>query len=314
MQRFWMVAPAGLLAALAGCSASAVRVESDFTINVDWKSYDRVSVSTRNGFVDVSSSPGRSDVSVRGAKHARGATLEDANQNLELLEIVAAPDPHDPHCLQIALRLPDDVKINDAGAHFTISLPQACATQVQTSNGRVIAHDLAGQVNIETSNGRVAVNDVAGDVHAQTSNGAVLANRIQGKVRAQSSNGRIRIENVTGDCTVETSNAGLELVQVQGSIDAETSNGSVRIEAAPPVEGRIRVVSSNGSIEAWTPAGLKGHLDLRTVNGRLATNLGAATLTNPHWTDGTVVADLNGGGQGQLFLHTSNGAISLNCR
>lgn len=303
-----------LVSLLTGCQGNLVHVESDFTMRSDWKDFDRVTVRTRNGHVDLRCDAAQTEVSIRGVKKAGGLTIGEANDNLEALEIVAAPDPSDAKNLTIELRFPEELRNKSLGASFDIHVPQGCPAEIQTSNGRIVANGLKGRVRLESSNGRVNAEQIDGDVQIETSNGGVVARQIKGKLRAQSSNGRISIDGVTGDCTLETSNASLEIANVTGSIDAETNNGNVRIDSTPPAEGRVRAVSSNGSIVAWAPATMKGRLDLRTSNGHLTTNLGPATLGSPRWSQNALQADLNGGGQGQLFLHTSNGSITLNCR
>jgi len=132
----------------------------------------------------------------------------------------------------------------------------------------------------------------AAEIEIRTVNGNVSTVGAEGRQRLRSTNGRIEIEGA------------------QHGVDAHTTNGSIDVRvvvASDPAE--IELGTTNGSITLRIPPDARGHLEARTVNGTVKTDL-------PITIQGTaskkrVSADLNGGGGGRIVLRTTNGSIRI---
>ncbi len=299
---------------LVGCSANLVRVEEKFSMTAAWSGYERVIVRTVNGRVELRSGGTESEASITGVKRAAGPSIGEAQKNLAELKVSAAPDARDPHALLVSLEYPEALRHRNIGASFVIQTPEACAADVSTGNGEIIAEHLKGQVTLHTSNGGVHATAVDGPLHIDTSNGDIEARDINGRVEADTSNGGVKLTQVAAGCNVDSSNGDLVLTNVHGAVRARSSNGGISLEGVPGPEDAVELDTSNGEITLKVPATLRGHLRLVTSNGRVNTTFGAMSLNNPRLGKTSVEADMNGGGAGKLHAETSNGSITISCQ
>lgn len=309
----WAKIGSGVLLLLAGGCAGAFEARREFEVKGEWRNYRELVVQSSNGSLDVSVHPG-SEFAARGTITARGDTLDEAQRNVQRVEVVAAPDRQDAGVLRVRLECPDALRSKDVGASIRLSIPGACRAQLETSNGSVTAAGLKENVTAATSNGRVALRDIGGQVTVRTSNGAIELDRIAGAVRARTSNGRVELTAIDGDCDVETSNGGVRGEALRGSLTAASTNGSIDVQVAPPLDGRVLLVTSNGSIRASLPANLQTRVDLRTSNGRVRHSFPPDAVRVLESSDTRFVGVLNGGERGRLEARTSNGSIALASR
>ncbi|MCH8805639.1 MAG: DUF4097 family beta strand repeat protein [Planctomycetes bacterium] len=295
-----------------GC-VNAFKSTRPFDLTVAWEDYDRIVVRSRNGSVSLEIGEGP-EASIRGSKKARGATLDQADEHVEQVEIAAGADPANPATYLIELRYPDVLRGYSVGADFDIRIPRGCAAEIVTSNGGIVVRGMKGRVDLEASNGSITVADIAGPVEARTRNGRIRAERITGDLVADTSNGSVFASEITGDCTFTTSNGRIEVERIRGNVQAVTSNGTIQLEAVPPAGGRVEMRTSNGSIHVTLPADLAAGIRLRTSNGRIHTDFADAPITElsfgRNWFKGT----LNGGDVGIVTARASNGSIRITCR
>jgi hypothetical protein len=284
-----------MIPALAGCNGALCREAERFLLDVPWDGYERVVVRTGNGHVELLSGGG-DDIRISGVKRAGGLTWKEARENLDRLTIIAQPDQADPTTFRIELKVPPELCNKGPGASFDVRVPEACAADIATGNGRVRVCGLKGSAQVHSSNGRIIVQDVDGSVGAGTSNGSIV------------------VSSVAGDCQLKTSNGRIEVQDVDGSVSAATSNGSIFVRATPPPEGYAVLQTSNGSIRALLPPNMRGRLSLCTGHGRVSTDLEGVTLADPRWSKDSMEAEINGGGKGKVVARTSNGSITLECR
>lgn len=301
-----------VLLTAAGCGGTAIRATSPISIAEPWQKYTRVEVRTFNGAIDLQ--PGQvQDVTITGDKYATGATLAEAQQNLEQVEIYVGAASGRPDTLLVELRCPEAERQWNAGARLLIELPQSCPADVETSNGAIRVTRLEGDVVLRTRNGRIEVSNVNGPVRADSSNGAIEANDIAGKVEAHTSNGRITVRHVP-EAELHTSNGAVAASDVSGSLSVRTSNGSIDASVAPPAGGHVYLETSNGGVHLNLPAALGADLRLVTrSHGWITAGLDENAFKATHRSRTRVEGSLNGGGC-RVEAVTSNGSITLDTR
>lgn len=276
---------------LAGCSAP-LRVTEEFALHAPWQDYERIAIQTRNGALQLEAGRG-TDITIDGKKYVQVWSLADGDETLARLDVVAQPSRENPREFVIRLDVPEDLKQRSAGAAFHVTIPQAVAARLRTSNGSVHARGLQAEVVLESSNGQIVAEDIHGDLHADTSNGSVS------------------VRNLVGACDVESSNGGITIeAQRGGPVSARTSNGNIRAAVSPNPGDALTLCSSNGSIVVAVPSTLAADLDLQTSNGRVHAELRDAVLRHVnagrHW----LRAEVNGGG-GDVVAITSNGSVTV---
>jgi len=130
---------------------------------------------------------------------------------------------------------------------------------------------------------------VFSNLELYTSNGSVEVDGIQGLVNIHTSNGRISLQNVIGE------------------FNAFTSNASISFNGTMVTHGNNRLTSSNGDIdvELWAPINIRLVAD--TSNGNVVCEIPIrATMTEDDHLIGVI-----GRGDANLFIHTSNGDVTI---
>jgi DUF4097 and DUF4098 domain-containing protein YvlB len=128
----------------------------------------------------------------------------------------------------------------------------------------------------------------------ETVNGTVTASDVSGALRFATTNGRITLERCAGE------------------LDASTTNGGIAAELVAVAPGRpVRLTTTNGRIIALVPRTIAARVDASTTNGTITSDIPVLTAASTrHSLRGT----LNGGGNADLRLHTTNGSIAIKAR
>ncbi|OIK27616.1 DUF4097 family beta strand repeat-containing protein [Streptomyces malaysiense] len=141
----------------------------------------------------------------------------------------------------------------DCAVDYDVKVPAGLPVTGGTSNGDLTLND-AGAIDVHTSNGDIAVHDAAGAVKLRTSNGDVhVQNTKGGAIDTRTSNGTVTIRTAT-----------------PGNIKAHTTSGDLTI-TVPPAKYRISAHDTNGDKTLAFKDDPSGRylLDLSTTNGNL---------------------------------------------
>jgi hypothetical protein len=141
---------------------------------------------------------------------------------------------------------------------ITITVPAESDLTVTTTNGRVTASDLDGDLDFTTMNCAVDVESPTGKVTLNTTNGAVRVNDAESSdVSAQTTNGEIRLAfSEAPDTVVANTTNGSVTVRVPDDgenyfIDAKTTNGAINTDAVGSDRKADRTITAttvNGAV------------------------------------------------------------------
>lgn len=203
------------------------------------------------------------EIQVEADLHARGATDEAAQANLDLVEIVTTETDD---ATELVVVFPAGVS---GGASLTITLPGELALDLTTSNGEISADGVVGGIVAKTSNGAIKIERATGEISATTSNGGIsVGGRDLQKLQVKTSNGAVGLSGslAPGDHSVRTSNGAIAAVMVGGVIDvtATTSNGKIINGATKVKSGETFRLGEKTDDEGDAVA---TKLTLRTSNG-----------------------------------------------
>jgi DUF4097 and DUF4098 domain-containing protein YvlB len=159
--------------------------------------------------------------------------------------------------------------------NLDVTVPDQTSTDLTTHNGALKIKNLTGQITGTTHNGRVAAEKISGTAELKTHNGEVACKEASGDIKLRTHNGNAKA--FYSDIAPPACN-----------ISIVTHNGSVNLTAPRNLSARVEASTHNGSIDTDFPI---------TVTGKI----GQKKLT------GTI-----GAGEGQLYLETHNGSISIN--
>jgi hypothetical protein len=248
-----------------------------------------VSVTNRNGSVDVIADDSIVKTTISVVSRAGGVTQDEADKRIkEILIKVTNPSAES---LDIKVEFPKPRRSNDA-VSLVVRIPTLLGATVKTSNGAISILDSKGPIDVNTSNGRVTVKGSNGN--------AVIG----------TSNGRITVERHSGDLSARTSNGGITVKSAKGRINTETTNGSISISLTDDGNGPITANTSNGSIKLALRKDFKGHLKATVVNGDISIKDPGNRITSEtvHKTNADLVI---GSGGENSELKTSNGKITI---
>jgi DUF4097 and DUF4098 domain-containing protein YvlB len=125
-------------------------------------------------------------------------------------------------------------------------------------------------------------------------------------------NGSIEVSDVRGSHKIGTTNGHIELARCAGDVDAETTNGAIRAELSEVNRGKsIRLETTNGRITVALPRSVSARVNASTTNGGITTDLPVTTTEFGHHS---LRGTINGGGNAELRLHTTNGSIAIEAR
>jgi len=132
------------------------------------------------------------------------------------------------------------------------------------------------------------------NLDVETVNGTLTANNVTGVLRFATVNGRIIVERCAGE------------------LDASTTNGGIAAELLSVTPGRpVKLSTTNGRISVAVPRSMAARVDASTSNGSINSELPVLAHTSSR---NSLRGTVNGGGNAELSLHTTNGSIEIKAR
>jgi DUF4097 and DUF4098 domain-containing protein YvlB len=199
--------------------------------------------------------------------------------------------------------------------YLSVTAPRSTALAIQSGSADIIAEGDYGTSRVDTGSGDVTVGHIAGSA------------------RLRSGSGDVRVEMIDGDVDVGTGSGDVQLGTVRGSVAAETGSGDVRLGAGGTAlevksgSGDVRVGDAPDHVSAKTGSGdvsidsiRRGEVKARTASGdiRAGVHTGTAALLDVRTISGRVSSDLQasdepGGGEDRvrLQLESVSGDIAL---
>jgi DUF4097 and DUF4098 domain-containing protein YvlB len=202
-------------------------------------------------------------------------------------ELVVSVEPLD----DTAEQLVDRVDLDVGRSHLRVSVPErrllrtpSFAIRVSTPPGAAVRIAVAsadvglsgrlGRAELTSASGDVAVEHctelqvraASGDVRVDVTAGAATLGTASGDVRLGSAGGPVVLRTASGDVVVD---------EVAGDLSAQTASGDVLLARAS--RGRVRLTTVSGDATVGVEPGLRLWLDLRSVSGRLDSELEEAS-------------------------------------
>lgn len=132
------------------------------------------------------------------------------------------------------------------------------------------------------------------NLDVETVNGTVSAANVSGALRFSTVNGRINIERCAGE------------------LNASTTNGGIVAELLSLTPGRpLKLSTTNGRISVAVPRTIAARVDASTANGAITSEIPVQAHSSSR---NSLRGTMNGGGNAELSLHTTNGSIDIRGR
>ncbi|MGA2901058.1 MAG: DUF4097 family beta strand repeat-containing protein [Candidatus Acidiferrales bacterium] len=172
-----------------------------------------------------------------------------------------------------------------------LHVPRELELDVETSDGDVVAQNVAGRVHFSTGDGNVTATAVHGDIRLHTGDGHISGTNFDGTLDADTGDGNLQISGRFDSLSLKTGD---------GNIEAQVGGGS-------KVANAWTVRSGDGHITMRLPADLNANVDAHTGDGSITCDIPimvSGTLSH------TVRGKLNAGG-GTLSITSGDGSIHL---
>jgi hypothetical protein len=146
-------------------------------------------------------------------------------------------------------------------------------SRIATGSGDVAVGRIAGSARLRSGSGDVRVQAIDGDVDVGAGSGDVQLGAVEGSVAAQTGSGDVRLTSGGKALEVKTGSGDVSVGDAPEWLSAKTGSGDVRIDTAR--KGEIHARTASGDIRAGVPAGTAAWLDVRTISGRVSSDLQA---------------------------------------
>jgi DUF4097 and DUF4098 domain-containing protein YvlB len=153
---------------------------------------------------------------------------------------------------------------------ITVTVPTGSALTTRTASATVEATGRYGTVSAHAASGRIDLDQVDGDVEAHVASGDVSI-RSGRAVSAHSASGQIRIGHASGDVDIKAASGRIEVGVAEASVRAKTASGDISIDEAR--SGTISLNVASGDLRIGVRSGVTALLDLRSVSGRIRSDL-----------------------------------------
>jgi Putative adhesin len=200
--------------------------------------------------------------------------------------------------LALTVTAPHATKLHaSAGSADIVARGRFAMTTVTTGSGDVELGDVEDSARLRSGSGRLRVASIAKDVQVVTGSGDIDLGVLTGSGVVQSGSGDVRIGSGGAALEIKTGSGDVSIGTAPVDVSVRTASGDISIDAV--TTGEVRAKAASGDIHAGVRSGTAAWLDVRTISGR-------------------VTSDLESGGQpsddearARLRLETASGDIEL---
>ena len=148
------------------------------------------------------------------------------------------------------------------------------ATLVDSGSGDVRLELIDGPAKLQTGSGDVIVEHLTDEAKVKSGSGDVQIQRADGALVVSTGSGDVRLGKATGSAAVKTGSGDAEVITLSDDLVFTTGSGDLVVEVAKA--GRITAKTASGDVRIGVPAGTPVWTDIRTVSGRLHSEVASA--------------------------------------
>jgi DUF4097 and DUF4098 domain-containing protein YvlB len=175
---------------------------------------------------------------------------------------------------------------------LTVTAPRSTALAIQSGSADITAEGDYGMSTVDTGSGDVTIGHICGSARLRSGTGDVRVEKIDDDVDVSSGSGDVQLGTVLGAVAAQTGSGDVRLKSGGKALEVKTGSGDVSVGDAPEWvsaktgsgdvnidsvrKGEIRARTASGDIRAGVRAGTAAWLEVRTVSGRVSSDLQAA--------------------------------------
>ena len=148
---------------------------------------------------------------------------------------------------------------------------QLGATRVDSGSGDLSLDLIDGPAQLQTGSGNVGVEHLNGDAQVKSGSGDVQIARVDGSLVVSTGSGDVRVGAARASVAIKTGSGDAQVVSLSDDLVYTTGSGDLVVVSADA--GRITAKTASGDVRVGVTAGTPVWTDIRTVSGRLQSDL-----------------------------------------
>lgn len=194
---------------------------------------------------------------------------ETAEALLDRVEVdLRAGDAQSPARLRVAV--PERRLLRTPAFAVRVSTPPGAAARIAVASAQVELTGSLGALELTSASGDIDV-ERGTDVHVRTASGDAAVATVEGDASLGTASGEIRIGRALGRLKLRTASGDVSVEHAGGAATIKTASGDVTVGAVAGDALQAQTVS--GDVTVGVPAGRRVWLDLRSVSGRMSSDL-----------------------------------------
>jgi hypothetical protein len=198
-------------------------------------------------------------------------------------ELVVRVEPLDPAAEQLADRL--DLVVTPSRLRFSVPerrllrtpsfaievrTPAGAAVRAASGSGDVELRGRLGDAELTSASGDVAVEHCA-ELQLRSASGDARVGRVEGPATVATASGDVRLDYAGGRVQVRSASGDVRLGEAAGDASVTSASGNLQIDRAR--RGRMQLKTVSGDAVVTVEPGLRVWLDVRSISGRLHSDL-----------------------------------------
>lgn len=151
-----------------------------------------------------------------------------------------------------------------------VTVPTGSALHSKVASADLTATGRFAEATVNAASGEVALDQVDGAVEVHCASGDISVGSA-GTIGIHTASGDVRISHASGDVDVHCASGKVRIGVAERSVRVNTASGDISIDEART--GTMSLTAASGDLRVGVRAGVTAKLDLRSVSGRIRSEL-----------------------------------------
>lgn len=189
----------------------------------------------------------------------------------------------------LRIDVPDRKMPRQPSLEIIVTLPTGSTVDVKTATADVETRGTLRSASIATASADVSISQVSERLEVSTASGDVHVTRADGPVQIRSASGDVRLDASAVDASVHTASGDVLIGSLSGGLSARSASGDVIVTTAGA--GSLQAKTMSGDVVIGVAAGLLLWLDVHSLSGDVASQLGPDQSTEEEQTEESTNAE-----------------------
>jgi len=173
---------------------------------------------------------------------------------------------------RLRIHVPDRKMLRQPALEIIVTVPTGSSVDVESATADVQIRGGLDSATVATASADVSLSHVRGRLEVTTASGDIHVGRGEGPVQVRTASGDVRMDVSDTEASVQTASGDLIIGRIAGDLAARSASGDVIVGTASA--GSIQAKTMSGDVIIGVAAGLLLWLDVHTLSGDVASDLG----------------------------------------